>query len=187
VSGCFGVKKITFIDSAQEVSNQQKVTDYNTNKTLKLNFRIGKVSLTSQTDHSEPFKSLKEFDRYILRIQENSDDIYKVVDRNPSKEDLKQAISKSTKVLETIRNIEMPNYLFKSIRGIEDANQWVRKDLESLVVLRIELMDNILIGMKHMNKEIKYKINFLQNTAIPAKESAVNYSRKILMEEEGSQ
>lgn len=139
----------------------------------------------SKNDANKVFKSLHEFDAYILDLKKQSDSIMKIID-NPglSKKDIREAKEKHEVLLKIIQNMEIPKEIMKTEQGRYYANKYVKEELHRIIVLRNELLDCIDLSLNKMTKEIEFKIGCLQNGAIPAAISSFNYARENMLKEE---
>ena len=146
----------------------------------------GDVKEEGKTSIRTYFGSIEEFDQYIQELKKQSDSIIEIIDRpGYSKKDINEAIGKNKSLLEVVKKIQIPKTIIKTKHGQYYAEKYVKEDLESLIILRTELLEYVGKSMVRSTKELDYKINVSQSGSIPNKEGAFNFARQGLMEEEG--
>ena len=132
------------------------------------------------------FKSMDEFDAYIQDIKKQSDWAMKVTEsKGYTKSEINKALNKNNSILITIKKIDIPKNVIKTGQGEYYANRYARVEMESLVLLRSELLDYLGKNIGKNSKPLKEKIDTLRDGVVPIKEYAVKISRQNMMDEEG--
>jgi uncharacterized protein YxeA len=207
VTGCFSFTKVSYTGNSMNNANAKKSGIGN-----KTEFKIvyGKVSYTdkdrantdsqnSQTRENNKektgegdlvvknkFASLYEFDAYIQDIKKQSDWAMKVTESQEyTKVEINKAFIKNNSIIDKIKKIDIPKNIIKTSQGNYYANRYAKVEMESLVLLRSELLDYLGKNIGKDSKTLKEKINSLREGAIPIKEYAVKVSRQNMMDEEG--
>ena len=177
LTGCFRFKKISYIEDTQDTQGFKENLDLESAKKFSLNFTAGKINYSDKLAKNAEFKTVEDFNEFIIATVKEANNAYKVDYYKDSK-------IKSNLVLNTIRNAKIPISSFKTEKGLLDAQDLI-KEFESLEVLRIELFDILKAEAKNSTKETNYKILFLKEGVIPAKVKAIEILRKNMLEEEG--
>ena len=132
------------------------------------------------------FKSINEFDSYIQDIRKQSDWAMKVTEsKEYTRAEINKAINNNNSLLNIIKKIEIPGNVIKTSQGKYYANRYARVEMESLVLLRSELLSYLGKNIGKDSKALKQKIDTLRDGVVPIKEYAVTISRKNMMDEEG--
>ena len=202
--GCFKFKTISFTDktnidggfktdsSKNAVKNQSDDQGFIFNAG-RINYTNGRITGTNSNKSNKDenfigasYKSLVEFYNYINEIKAESDKSMEILEiPGYKKEDISGAIVKNRLILEKGRKVVIPEELFITSEGKYYADKLCNDYLESLLLSRLKLLENMSKDMNKKSEDIQREISTLKNAVIPNKEAALKFAGESMMEEEG--
>lgn len=209
LSGGVKIKKVTMLEYGANDINTGISNNATKNSGNTFKYYVGKVnyfdegksmnsfniSVISQKDKNggeqglnsdKSFGSLSEFDNYVLGLKNQADEAYKVAKQaNYTDQDLNLSIDKLELVNHDVKNIVIPENIIRTELGRYYAQKYAKEEFESLIQLRIDLLKFLKKEKEKSTKYLSFKIKSLRDMLIPAKEKAVEFDRKCMMEEEG--
>lgn len=205
LSGCFQFKKISFtdktnIDGGVKIDFSQNNNE-NKNSDSEFVFNVGKISYTEHKksgvnaandfggqaqDNGAAYKSLLDFYNYVEDIKTESDESMEIFEiPGYTKEDISGAILKNRMILERVRKIVVPDDLIRTSEGRYYADKFANNYLETLILFRLKLLENMAKVTNKKNDDIEREINTLKGAVVPNKEAALKFAGESMMEEEG--